>query len=242
MEKNVGFRMTKGLLYYTDNNCDPRILKVVRDNLLRVCSENRIVSVSLSPLDFGDNIVLPLKRGYLTMFKQILEGIKALDTDIVFLIEHDVLYPKCHFDFTPPRDDAYYYNENWWRVRASDGRAFRFNAVTVAGLCAYRSILLQHYTKRVERVTKRFSSRQGFEPGLNQYPRGIDNYPMGLWRSKHPLVDIRHESNLTKGVVGERWLDPRLQGCEAANEVPFWGRTKGRFSEFLDKVEGGFQI
>lgn len=234
--------MNKGLLYYTDGNCDSTILKVVRENLLRICNENKIVSVSLTPIGFGHNVVLPLKRGPLTMFKQILTGLQTLDTDIVFLIEHDVLYPRCHFNFVPPRNDVYYYNENWWRVRAIDGVAFRFNAITVSSLCANRNLLIQHYEKRVDRVTKQFSNRQGYEPGLNQYPRGIDNVPFGIWRSTHPLVDIRHGNNFTKGVVGERRLDARLQGGEVGDEIPFWGKTKNMFPEFLDKVARGFTV
>jgi len=234
--------VTKGLLYYTDGNCDEKILRVVKENLLRVSRGYQIVSVSLAPVDLGFNVVFDLKRGPLTMFKQILAGLQTLDTDVVFLIEHDVLYPRCHFDFVPPRDDAYYYNENWWRVRVNDGVAFRFAAITVSGLCAYRSLLCQHYEKRVERVEKRFSHRQGYEPGLNQYPRGIDNVPFGTWQSIHPLVDIRHETNFTKGVVGERRLDARLQGGEIREGIPFWGKTKNMFPEFLDKVARGFTV
>jgi len=234
--------MTKGLLYYTDGNCDEKILRVVKENILRVCGGNKIVSVSLVPINFGSNVVLDLERGPLTMFKQILTGLQVLNTDVVYLIEHDVLYPKCHFDFTPPCKDIYYYNNNWWRVRIYDGIAFRFKAITVSGLCAYRDLLLQHYAARVERVTKRFSNRQGYEPGLHQFPRGIDRYTMETWYSEKPFVDIRHDDNLTKGIIGERKLDPRLQECEIADEIPYWGKTKDEFPEFLDKIEKGFAI
>ena len=49
------------------------------------------------------------------MVKQILTALENSTTDYVFFTEHDVLYPKCHFDFTPPRDDIFYYNANVWR-------------------------------------------------------------------------------------------------------------------------------
>ena len=51
------------------------------------------------------------------MFKQILAGLEALDTDIVFFCEHDVLYYPSHFDFRPLKKDVIYYNTNVWKVR-----------------------------------------------------------------------------------------------------------------------------
>ncbi len=50
-----------------------------------------IISVSLQPIDFGKNIVLPLERGYLTMFSQQLAGIEASEADILFYPFGDVL-------------------------------------------------------------------------------------------------------------------------------------------------------
>jgi glycosyltransferase involved in cell wall biosynthesis len=97
----------KGLVYYTDNRLDPTIMKAVQDNLVKCCPDYEIISVSLEPIDFGKNIVLNEKRGYLTMFKQILAGLEASSADIVFLVEHDVLYSKEHFDFIPPKDDVF---------------------------------------------------------------------------------------------------------------------------------------
>lgn len=225
----------KGLLYYTSHDCDKKILLLVRENLLRVCGNNRIVSVSLKPLCFGDeNVTLLLEKSPLTMYKQILAGLEKLDTAIVFLVEHDVFYPKCHFDFEPSRKDVFYYNENWWKVRVSDGQVVQWKAVQVSGLCAYRSLLIEHYIKRIERTERGFSNRVGFEPGLHKFPRGIDNYGMEIWRSKIPYVDMCHEKNVTKSKFVP---DPRLENYIMSDEVPYWGRTKGRVTEFLDDIE-----
>ena len=56
-------------------------------------------------------------------FRQILAGLEALDTDVVFMVEHDVLYHPSHFDFTPPERDIFYYNRNTWKVNAETGHA-----------------------------------------------------------------------------------------------------------------------
>ena len=80
----------KGILYYTDNVLDEGLAETVRDHIKKVGLS--IVSVSLKPIDFGKNIVFDGERGYLTMFKQILTGLKAHDSKYIFMCEHDVLY------------------------------------------------------------------------------------------------------------------------------------------------------
>jgi len=132
---------SKGIVYYTDNTIDPKIMKACQ-NQLRVCigkdKKYRIVTVALKKTPFGDYITLDLERSYLTMFKQILKGLKLQETDVVFLCEHDVLYHPSHFDFVPPHKDTFYYNENVWFLRYKDGHALHYDAKQLSGLCAYR--------------------------------------------------------------------------------------------------------
>ncbi len=196
--------LSKGMIYYTDNRCDEKIAGIVKEQLLKISKEKdmKIVSVSLTPIDFGKNIVLSLERGILTMFKQILAGLEAIDTDLVFFTEHDVLYSPEHFDFIPPVRDKYYYNQNTWQVRASDGHAVRWDCKKQSQLCGYREFLIAHYRKRIDMIEKTgFSRGMGFEPGTHGRPERVDDFKAEGWRSEIPNLDIRHGTNLTKS----RW-------------------------------------
>ena len=195
---------TKGMLYYTDNQCDEKITNIVREQLLRISEKNeiKIVSVSLQPIDFGQNIVLPLERSILTMFKQILTGLETLDTDIVYFCEHDVLYNEEHFTFIPPSKDKYYYNQNTWQVRLSDNYAVSWDCKKQSQLCGYREFLIRHYIERIRRIeSEGFSRNMGFEPGTHHRDARVDDFKAEGWRSKIPNLDIRHGKNLTKS----RW-------------------------------------
>jgi glycosyltransferase involved in cell wall biosynthesis len=232
---------TKGIVYYSDCRADEMILGAARKQLLRVANGNQIVSVTLAPVEFGDIRVVfaHRERGYLTMFRQILAGLEMSDADIVFLAEHDVLYHRTHFEFTPEDDTTYYYNENTWRVDATDGKALFYYAKQTSGLCAYRELLLQHYRARVERVARDgFTRKMGFEPGTHRRPRGVDDYPAERWMSRGPNVDIRHAHNLTASRWSqEEFRDPKsCLGWTEADRVPGWGVPKGRFQEFLKEV------
>lgn len=142
----------KGIIYYTDNTVNLKLGHKVKELLLQ--TELPIVSVSLKPMEFGRNIHMKgMKRGYLTMAKQILAGLEASTADFVFFCEHDVLYHPSHFDFMPSHSQKYYYNTNVWRIRATDGHALYCDSLQqLSGLCANRETLIKHYRERVKRL------------------------------------------------------------------------------------------
>ena len=230
---------TVGVVYYTDSRLDPNIMRACQEQLTQSPNGHRLVSVSLEPLEFGENIVLSLERGYLTMFRQILAGLEALDTDIVFLAEHDVLYSPSHFQFVPPRQDMFYYNLNFWKVDAQTGHAIHYDAKQTSGLCAYRELLVQHYQERIRRVeAEGFSRRMGFEPGSHHRAERVDDYGSDTWWSEQPNIDIRHGKNLTPSRwKPEQFRDQRnCQNWQEAESVPGWDITAGRFGEMLEGV------
>jgi hypothetical protein len=240
--EDVAERLVKGLVYYTDNRCEERITNIVRRQLENISNGRPIVSVSQYPIAFGSNVVMPLPRGPLTMFKQILAGLQAITADVVFLVEHDVIYHLSHFDFTPPKTDVFYYNENTYKVDAKSGQALFYYTKQTSGLCAYRDLLIEHYERRVARVEKEgFTRRMGFEPGTHRFPRGVDDYRSERYMSGFPNIDVRHASNLTANrFKKEQYRSQRsIKGWKMCDDVPGWGRTKGRFDEFLYELSNG---
>lgn len=221
----------KGIIYYTTNQLQLKIARKVQNNLTKISREKDIpiVSASLKPMAFGDkNVYLPLDRGYLTMFKQILAGLEASRAEIIFFAEHDVLYHKSHFDFTPPKKDVFYYNENVWFLRP-DGHCLHYDAKQLSGLCAYRDVLITHFRERVEMVKRKgFSRRMGFEPMTHGRIKWKNMYKAEGWKSKFPNVDIKHGETATPG----RWKKEQFRnqrytkGWKEAREIPGWGKGK----------------
>jgi len=210
------WEITKGIIYYTDSQLDEKIAKPVRDKLSEISREKnmKITSSSLKRLDFGDNRVRfpSLKRGYLTMFKQILGALEKSTDDIVFFCEHDVLYSSTHFDFTPLKKDVFYYNQNVWMLRPSDGHALHYDVDQLSGLCVYREAALIHFRERfemVEKMSKELSENEfnrwirhcGFEPFTHNRIQWKNQFRMNTWKSERPNVDIKHGKNAT----GARW-------------------------------------
>lgn len=196
--------MTKGAIYYTDNELDPKIMRVCQHTLLN-SFKGDIVSASLKPINFGYNLVVGGKRGYTTMIKQIYIALKQSVADYIFFTEHDVLYPKSHFDFTPPRDDVFYYNSNVWRWMYGSDKAVTYDRMLpLSSMCVNREFATNHYKLRLEKIEERknefvgnepkLAREWGYEPGTKKKKRGgITDDDFDTWRSEVPVIDIRHK-------------------------------------------------
>lgn len=245
------WEVKKGMIYFTDNQLDEKIAKPVRDRLAIVSKEKKIdiVSSSLKKMDFGvKNIHYPsLRRGYSAMFKQILGALQNSKADIIFFVEHDVLYHPSHFDFNPTDQKTFYYNQNVWFLRATDGHALHYDVNQVSGICVYRDTAIAHYKERlalVEQKEKELSPDEfnswirhmGFEPFTHNRVQWKTVFSVDTWKSEFPNIDIKHGANLT----GQRWNKDQYRNQnllinwqETDDSIEGWGKT----SEIIKIIE-----
>ena len=192
--------MTKGIVYYTDNSGDINMRRAVYKQLVRAADSIPIVCVSWLPFPCEWNIVTGKgKRGNSNVHKQIVIGAKALKSDVIFMAEHDVLYHKSHFAFTPEDRNIRYFNENKWRLRLDDGATVflplqKGRIAFLSQMVAHTDAVIDHYTK------ERFVNKRKF-------------------MSHCPNIDIRHANNYTRN---RAFSKPSV----LAHGVPFWGSSK----------------
>jgi hypothetical protein len=206
-------------------------MRAVIHQLNKCLNGEPLISVSQYPMDFGPNVTVPFERSILSMFKQILIGLQMLEADVVFCVEHDVLYHPSHFEFTPTRDDVFYFNRNVWTVNADTGECLHYDGMKKTScLVADRELLTEHYLRKVETVEKDgWSRRIGFEPGK---VRGNFEY----FHSRCPNVDIKHGGNLVRwrGKLEQYRCRERLKDSwTLTGSIPHWGEIQGRFDDFL---------
>jgi hypothetical protein len=223
----------KGIIYYTDNRLGEPIFSIVQKQLLKIGLP--IVSVSLKPIDFGQNIVLNLQPGVITMFRQILTALEASTSDVIFFCEHDVLYHPSHFDFEPPRNNVFYYNVNIWRWMFPEDFAVTYGGtLSTSGLCVNRQLAVNHYNLRLKIIEERglenyrnprWARIMGYEPGKKKRQGGISDDICETWRSPYPNVDIRHKGAITK-------TKRSLSDFRRPPDPGTWKETT------LDKIEG----
>jgi len=222
-----------GCLYYTDNELPDPLATTVRNQILKVIGDRPLVSVSLKPLEgFGTNIVMSLERGKLTMHRQILRGLQELEkmgVEIVYFLEHDVLYGEGYTDFLPPDPNAFYYNSNLWRVRQEDGFSVKYDHKSLSQMCAYLSKLLPEYENRVNIMEEEDDGRhftRGYECGTRSLRLGgFSDDKSSTWEAKIPNIDVRHSSNLSRS----KWKPEEFKSLRSCRN---WKETT------VDKIEG----
>ena len=219
---------SKSIIYYTDNKLKLSIAKAAQGQLKTIGLP--IVSASLKPMPhFGSpNIQIKEPRGILTMFKQILAALEASTADVIFHCEADCLYPKEHFNFTPPRKDVFYYDLNVIKIDAKTGQTLKVDVCRqVSGLCAYRELLIEEYRNRIKTVEEKgYTSRNGFEPGTKSIKGGgFSDTGREDWFSEVPILDIRHDNNMTKN---------RFRKDQFRNQSYTIGWTEGYYKDIKD--------
>lgn len=198
----------KSIIFYSDSELSEEIAAPVRRQILKAGLP--IVSVSLKPLEFGTNFVVEGKRGYVSMMRQIILGLGKATTKYVFFCEHDVLYPKSHFDFTPTRDDIFFYNANVWRWMVGTETAIRHERMLpLSVMCCNRELALNFYQYRMKKMREvgleKFENSQhelirkwGFEPGTKKKKRGgLTDDDFETWYSEKAVIDIRHKGTFS---------------------------------------------
>lgn len=226
---------SKGIIYYTDNRLPEPIFSIVQATIKS--SGLPITSVSLKPISFGNNKVLDLSPSFITMTKQITAALENAEEDYVFFCEHDVLYPASHFEFEPPKDDIFYYNNNIWRWKYPDDYAITYDRLMcLSGLCVNREFALSHYKARLKKIEglnlasekghePYWARRWGYEPGTKKTKRGgFSNDDFEVWTSKEPIIDIRHGKTFspTKVTLDSFKHPPTNLQTITLDKIPGW--------------------
>lgn len=225
----------KGIIYYTDNELDETIATPVMRTILQAGLP--IVSSSLEAIPFGNNEVMHRKRGFATMVMQIVSCLERSESKYVFFCEHDVLYHPSHFDFTPYKDDIFFYNTHTWRWKFGTDTAIQHDRmISLSGLCVNREFVLEHFKQRLAAIVEKGLDKEddpamkqarvwGFEPGTKKKKRGgfsDDDYE--VWESYDPNIDIRHNKTLTmnKVTLGSFIHRPKWWKELPITKVPGW--------------------
>jgi hypothetical protein len=112
----MGYRkiMDATIFFCSSNKEYPQFEQRIRDNILKVCGDLPIISVTQKPIDFGTNICVGDDVGVsgFNFFRQSLIACKAAKTRFMISTEADCLYPPDYFLFRPERDDKCYRSDN----------------------------------------------------------------------------------------------------------------------------------
>lgn len=239
---------TKEIIYYTyDSAKSPKMLEACREQLRK--SGLPIIYMSNSPIENVERnasmkkLIPEFNDVYISfhgMFKKILIGLELSTADYCFMAEDDVMYDPSHFEFTPPTNDKFYYNENVWHLRLTDGFAISYKAGRLSQMCGERKFLIEHFRKRLNKIESYIEKGErihwqsmGFEPGTHNRAERIDDFKSESYMSEIPSIDLKDENNATTA----RWKQEdfrnqrNCQNWKEAdwNTIPGWNKESFNF-------------
>ncbi len=200
--------MDKGIIFYSNGILEP------------------IKSMVEESIEVGLPIVKSYSKGssYKEMVQQIIFCLERSWTKYVFFCEHDVIYNKSHFDFTPEKDNIFYYNENVWRWDYPKERYITYDRlISLSGMCVNREFALEHFKKRLYKIPDNdiLCRTMGYEPGTKKKRRGgFSNDDFETWKSDKPLIDIRHNKTFSPRKVELKSFKHKPTGWKETYERP----------------------
>lgn len=163
-------------------------------------------------------------RSYKQMVTQIIDCLKRNPAKYVFFCEHDVIYDSTHFEFTPEKDNIFYYNSNVWRWDYPNDRYFTYDRLlSLSALCVNREFALDHFKRRLKAIPKGdvLCRKMGYEPGTKKKKRGgFSDDDFETWQSRRPLIDIRHSTTFSPRKVNLSDFKHQPTGWKETNERP----------------------
>jgi hypothetical protein len=158
------------IIYYTDNTLPEDLETTVQRQLVLSAEGKPIISVSQKPLAFGRNICLgDIGRSHLSIYRQMLAGGEAADTEWVGLAEHDCMYTPEHWNFMPPDKGVFWYNINHYFVNSTTGEYSYYRRRVLSMLICAKDIFLRAVREKVWMLGQGHMIRKGvagaMEPG-----------------------------------------------------------------------------
>lgn len=206
----------KTIIYYTSNREDPEFEKRVQENLLKVCGNLPIISVSQKPIDLGKNICVGnVGTSGFNMFRQVQIACEAATTLFVISAEADCLYPPDYFKFIPPREDVAYRNSNLYVM--PDQRDYFFykkegaTHAQIVGRKFYLKLL-----KKLFRGAPKWNTKERNFPKERHHKEDIFD-EIVYWKTENPVFQIKTHHGMRYYTNSDR--TPILT-------LPYWGLGK----------------
>jgi len=151
-------------------------------------------------------------RSIKAMMINIMCAMQQCDTEIVYICEHDVLYPADYFDIRDVKYGVTYASNGLFL--SHDGYSVRQHP-PLSALAGRREILLQAFDDKLWEFYVRKSIKWS-------EPSPVDGITR-LRNNINPYIDIRHGNNYT---------GPR-NGLQTMSESDYWGNASELWDEIL---------
>lgn len=214
------------IIYYSANRIGEDFADAVRMCLVRTAGMPipSLISVTHKPIEFGENIVVDFPICIWSIYKQVLIGAEAADTEFVACAEDDTLYPPHHFEYRPSANAFAYTEDRWWlELYGKDWRYRTRRRVVMSTCIAPRQLLIETLRARFEKYPKPFPNKKDYvgwgEPGRVEHWLGLPEVQMELYKNEIPVISVNHKLSIGN-------IKRASDTDETAETLPYWGSAE----------------
>lgn len=226
------------VIYYTANHLNDRFAERIRKQLIRVIGKTPLISVSHTPMDFGENICVgDIGRSIFNIYKQVLIGAKAAKTEYVATAEDDVLYSPDHYLYKPA-PNIFAYDVNKWSIFTwhTPPLLSHRERRTMTSLTVSRQALVDTLEERFAKHPdpNKIPIRYWGEPGRFEGHLGITRLTHERWSAPTGSIVFGTEEALQfEGYLSKR----KRHADRRATELPYWGTAEQIMAMYEPKVK-----
>jgi hypothetical protein len=216
------------IIYYSSNHEKPEFEQRIRDNILKVCGDVPIISVTQKPVDFGKNIVIgDVGASGFNMFRQVQIACREAKTKFVISAEADCLYPPDYFTFVPKKDDVCYRNRNLYVM--PQHRVYFFKKEE--GASHAQTVGRKFYLETLDKLftgAPQWSVEERSFPKERTHQKQEDVFwrnQIEFYETENPVIQIKTSQSMRHFTNSDRI--PRT-------ELPYWGTGRDFRKKYYD--------
>ena len=207
------------IIYCSSCMENPGFEQRIQENLLKVCGDLPIVSVTQKPMNLGKNICVGDDIGVtgFNFFRQSLLACLEAKTKFVISAEADCMYPPSYFEWIPPKENICYRNSNLYVM--PDYRDYFFHKPE--GATHAQIVGREFYIKILKKL---------FE-GAPMWSKEEKNFPKERWRKEDVFDKNQIEYYETKEPVFQTKTHKSMRYYTRSERIPiyslpYWGEGK----------------
>lgn len=216
------------VIYYSSNREKPEFEERVRKNILGVCGDLPIISVTHKPIDFGKNIVVgDVGVSGFNMFRQVQIACEAAKSRFVLSAEADCLYPPDYFTFVPEKDDICYRNKNLYVMPQHRAYFWRKEEGATHAQIVGREFYLKTLNKLFEGAPQWSVEERNF-PKERSRQKQEDVFwknEIEFYETKNPVIQIKTSQSMRHYTNSDRI---------ARESLPYWGSGREFRKKYYD--------
>jgi len=209
------------ILFLTINKLPSEWAEYQKDALLLAVGDTPIITMSMEPLNWGQNVIQDKPRSLSNIYWQMLRGARLATTEFIGIAEDDTLYHEEHFCHRPASDEFAYNMCHWslftWGQPTYHWRHRHGNYSMIAP----RKLMIEALEERFDKYPDGTPDDRTGELGRVRVEKYLKLTPRKLKEFWTTVAIVNFQHGYSMEEYQKRQV--KRMGFLRAYDIPYWG-------------------